>query len=234
MNLDDLIAQVEGDEPLDRLSSAMGVKAELDDLADALIGHFVDQARRAGCSWSEIGAAMGVSKQAAQQRHTSERPERGRRGLRGIGPLFARFTPRARTAVREAEDAARELKHELVGTEHLLLGLLAVSQGIAGKSLASLGITRDAVVAKLEPGDVVHQHGRKRDRIPFTPLAKKVLEESIQEALALGHNYIGTEHLLLALLRVDEGLGSTILGELGLTEEQVRADVIDRLKKLTA
>src|SRR5689334_12977541 len=126
MNLDELIAQVQGDEPLHRLSSAMGVKAEVDELADALIGHFVDQARRAGHSWSEIGAAMGVTKQAAQQRHGSDRAGRG---TRSDPQLFSRFTPRARTAVREGEDAARELRHGYVGTEHLLLGLLAVSQG---------------------------------------------------------------------------------------------------------
>ena len=228
MELDELIDEVEGDDPLDRLSSAMAVKVELDELADALIGHFVDAARREGCSWSEIGAAMGVTKQAAQQRHTSERPPR-----RGRGPLFARFTPRARYAVREAEDAARELRHAYLGTEHLLLGLLAVSQGLAGKSLTALGVTREAVLATLSPGDGPRERGRRR-RIPFTPKAKAVMEGALQESLTLGHNYIGTEHLLLALYRVPDGLAAVTLQELGVTQEQVRADIVDRLSKLAA
>ncbi|HEX4905703.1 MAG TPA: Clp protease N-terminal domain-containing protein [Acidimicrobiales bacterium] len=230
MDLDDLIEQVEGDDPLDRLANAMAVKAELDELADSLIGHFVDAARRDGCSWSEIGAAMGVTKQAAQQRHTSERPSR--RG-RGFGPLFTRFTPRARYAVREAEDAARELRHDYLGTEHVLLGLLAVSQGIAGKSLAGLGVTRDAVVAKLVPGEGGRERGRRK-HVPFTPKAKQVIEGALAEALTLGHNYVGTEHLLLALYRVPDGLAATILGGLGITHERVRADIIDRLTKYAA
>jgi len=231
MNLDDLIAQVDGTEPLQRLSSAMGVKAEVDELADALIGHFVDQARRAGHSWSEIGAAMGVSKQAAQQRHTSERPAK-RSWLRGLGDgtLFTRFTPRARTSVREANDAAVELRHGELGTEHLLLGLLAVSEGIAGRSLASMGVTRADVAAKLEPGEAE----RKRERAPFTPLAKSALAGAMQEALKLGHNYIGTEHILLALVEMDDGLAGKILGELGVTKERARADVIERLNTMTA
>src|SRR5687767_3924144 len=117
MDLEDLIDEVEGDDPLDRLTNAMIVKTEVDELTDSLIGHFVEAARREGCSWSEIGAAMGVTKQAAQQRHTAERPPRRGRG----GPLFTRFTPRARSAIREAEDAARELRHAYLGTEHVLL-----------------------------------------------------------------------------------------------------------------
>jgi hypothetical protein len=228
MELDDLIDEVEGDEPLDRLSSAMGVKGELDDLGDALIGHFVEEARRAGHSWSEIGAAMGVTKQAAQQRHTTDTPGRG---LSRFLPAFTRFTPRARMAVREAEDAARSLRHGFLGTEHLLLGLLAVSEGIAGKSLAGMGVTRDAVVAKLEAGA---DDGGRRRRVPFTPLAKKTLEGALQESLILGHNYIGTEHLLLALYRDTDGLAAKILTELGAEQAKVRADVILRLTKMAS
>ena len=232
LQLDDLIRQVtdtsDGDDDLDRLATAMHVKADVDDLTDSLIGHFVDQARRAGHSWSEIGAAMGVSKQAAQQRHTTEKPWRVGRGG---SPLFSRFTPRARTAVREAEDAAKELRHGYVGTEHLLLGLLAVSQGIAGKSLASMGVTRDAVVAKLEAGTEPEQRGgRGRGRhVPFTPLTKAVLKGALDEALTMNHNYIGTEHLLLATFEVEDGLAAKILEELGVTAERARADVIERL-----
>jgi hypothetical protein len=223
MDLDDLIAEVEGDEPLDRLSSAMGVKADLDELGDALIGHFVDEARRAGSSWSEIGTAMGVTKQAAQQRHTSERPGRGR-------GRFGRFTPRARNAVREAGDAAHELRHVAIGTEHLLLGLLAVSQGIAARSLTDMGVTRDAVLAKIQRGEGT----RRRGHLPFSPLAKQAMEATPQIAMTMAHNYIGTEHLLLALFRVRDGLAATLLSELGITEDRVRNDIVQRISRIAS
>jgi hypothetical protein len=227
MDLDDLIDEVEGDEPLDRLSSAMGVKADLDGLSDALIGHFVDQARRAGHSWSEIGAAMGVTKQAAQQRHTADEPGRGRGRFL---PTFARFTPRARTAVREAEDAARELRHASVGAEHLLLGLLSVPEGLAAKSLASMGVTRAAVVAEIESGT----EEKRRRKVPFGTSAKRALEGALQEAIGLAHNYIGTEHLLLALYREPDGAAAKLLDELGIDADQVRGDVLDRIAKMAS
>jgi len=234
MELDDLISQVHdsalSDEPLDRLAAAMGVKADLDDLTDTLIGHFVDESRSAGCSWTDIGAAMGVTKQAAQQRHTSERRGRGRDRDRDRPFRFGRFTARARTSVREAEEASRELRHVYLGTEHLLLGLLAVSQGVAAKSLTSMGVTREAIMAKLTPGDAEPERGgRHRWRGHFTPLAKKTLEGALQEAIKLNHNYIGTEHILLALFDVPDGLAAKILAELGVTAEATRADVIQRL-----
>jgi hypothetical protein len=235
MELDDLISQVHdaalSDEPLDRLAAAMGVKADLDDMTDSLIGHFVDESRRAGCSWTDIGGAMGVTKQAAQQRHTGERRGRGRDRDRDRPFRFGRFTPRARTAVREANAAAHELRHAYVGTEHLLLGLLAVGQGIAGKSLRSMGVSPESVIAKLDVGDAPDlRGGRGRGRhVPFTPLAKQTLEGALQEAIKLNHNYIGTEHILLATFGVGDGLAAKILGELGITEEAVRADVIERL-----
>jgi hypothetical protein len=234
MKLDDLIRQVQGDDPLDRLSSAMGVKGDLDELTDSLIGHFVDQARRAGCSWSEIGAAMGVSKQAAQQRHTGERPHKRGRGGSGRLPMFARFTPRARTAVREAQAGATELRHGYVGTEHLLLGLVAVPESIAGKSLAALGITRASIVDRLERGNAERSAERAhRRRVPFTPLAQRVLEQSVKEALTLGHSYVGTEHLLLALTTESEGLAAKILEGAGADHASVLRDVVERLKQVS-
>ncbi|MEA3057089.1 MAG: ATP-dependent Clp protease ATP-binding subunit ClpC, partial [Actinomycetota bacterium] len=111
----------------------------------------------------------------------------------------------------------------------LLLGLLAVNQGIAGKSLTSMGVTRDAVLAKLERGDAEPERGRHRWRGLFTPLAKQTLEGALQEAATMNHNYIGTEHILLALFGVADGLAAKILGELGVTAEAARADVIQRL-----
>jgi hypothetical protein len=226
MKLDDLIAQVHGEEPLDRLASAMSVKADLDDLTDSLIGHFVDQARRAGCSWSEIGAAMGVTKQAAQQRHTSERPPKRDRGFRL--PVFTRFTGRARTAVREAEEAARALHHSALGTEHLLLGILAVPESLAAKVLADIGVERDGLLAMLERGTTSDE---RRRRVPFTPLAKSVIEGSLGEALKLGHNYVGTEHLLLAMFREPDSVAAKHLAYSGATHARVLTDVLERIRQ---
>ena len=225
MELDDLIAEVEGDTPLDRLSSAMGVKADLDELADALIGHFVDAARRDGASWSEIGTAMGVSKQAAQQRHTSERSHRDRPWRN------AWFTGRARTSVRAAQDVARDLGHDVIDTEHLLLGVLTVSQSLAAKSLRDMGVTRDSVLAAIEPGATDQ---RRRRHLPFTPLAKRALEAAPQAAVLLGHNYVGTEHVLLSLIRIGDGRAAQLLTEVGVTEERVRADIVDRIQRMAS
>jgi hypothetical protein len=229
LDLEQLITQVQtsaaSDAPLDQVSAAMGVKADLDDLSDNLIGHFVDLARAAGCSWSEIGAAMGVTKQAAQQRHTNERPRRDR-------PFrFARFTPRARASVREANDAAANLGHDEVGTEHLLLGLIAIPEGIAGKILLAAGVGREQVLARIERGGAPRARGRRR-HIPFTPLAKATMEHTLGNAVRLGHNYIGTEHVLLALFDVPEGLACTILTDAGVTKAGVEADILQRLKSI--
>jgi hypothetical protein len=225
MNLDDLIRKVSGETPLDRLSSAMSVKADLDDLTDSLIGHFVDQARRAGCSWSEIGSAMGVTKQAAQQRHTSERPSRRDR-MAGM-PFMTRFTKRARYVVREAEEAARSLGHDELGTEHLLLGILAVPQSLGAQVLQHRGIDRDAFVATLERGTAT---GERRRRIPFSGDAKSVIEASLAEALKLGHNYVGTEHMLLAIIHASDGVAAKHLEARGLTHASVLMDVIERIR----
>jgi len=227
MNLDDLIQQVRGEAPLDRLSSAMTVKADLDDLADSLIGHFVDQARRAGHSWSEIGAAMGVSKQAAQQRHTSERPSRRDRERGHRLPVFTRFTGRARAAVREADDAARRLQHDEIAAEHLLLGILAVPQSIGAQVLTGMGVDRDSLLGAVPRGAAGVEHRR---RLPFAPSARSIIEGALAEALQLGHNYIGTEHLLLAVFRETGTVASKHLDAAGVTRARVLTDVIQRVK----
>lgn len=226
MDLEGLIEEVEetalADEPLDRLSAAMDVKAEIDVLTDTLIGHFVDKARQAGCSWSDIGSAMGVTKQAAQQRHTSERPHKERPWR------TARFTPRAKNVVREAQSAAGELGHAWIGTEHLLLGVLAVSQSLAAKVLTARGVTHEAV---LEAVKAASDTGlpRRRRHLPFTPLAERSLVDARSEAVSMGHGYVGTEHILLAVRRQEEGLAARILGDLGVSAAEMEADVVEIL-----
>jgi ATP-dependent Clp protease ATP-binding subunit ClpC len=139
--------------------------------------------------------------------------------------VFERFTERARQVVVLAQDEARALKHNYIGTEHLLLGLLREEQGIAARVLESLDIALEEVRA-----EVVRVVGRGDEltggRMPLTPRTKKVLELSLREALALGHNYIGTEHLLLGLVRENEGVASRILLDFDCDAEKVRNEVL--------
>jgi ATP-dependent Clp protease ATP-binding subunit ClpC len=142
--------------------------------------------------------------------------------------LFERFTDRARRVVVLAQEEARSLNHNYIGTEHILLGLLNEGEGIAAKALESLGIgldsVRDEVVKIIGPGQQ-----SPTGHIPFTPRAKKVLELSLREALQLGHNYIGTEHILLGLIREGEGVAAQVLQQLGAELQKVRQSVIQLL-----
>ena len=143
--------------------------------------------------------------------------------------MFQRFTDRARRAVHLAQEEARLLRHDYVGTEHLLLGLLYESEGVAAKALASLGISREDVRGQVEE-IIGHGQGSRTGHIPFTCRAKKVLELSLREALALGHHYIGTEHLLLGLLREGEGIAPQVLTRLGADHALVRERVLSALR----
>lgn len=139
--------------------------------------------------------------------------------------MFERFTDRARRATVLAQEEARSLNHNYIGTEHILLGLLIEGEGVAFKALDGSGIdaeqARAAVLAKIGPGAEP-----QKGQIPFTPRARKVMELALREALQLGHNYIGTEHLLLALARETEGVGAQVLVEMGAELAQVRKLVI--------
>ena len=142
--------------------------------------------------------------------------------------MFQRFTDRARRAAQLAQEEARLLRHNYVGTEHLLLGLLYEGEGVAASALGSLGITREDVRAQIE--EIIGSgQSRVTGQIPFTPRAKKVLELSLREALRLGHHYIGTEHILLGLLREGEGLAARVLVALGADHARVRERVLDVL-----
>jgi hypothetical protein len=240
MDLQELVEDVErhapGDEPLHLLMAAAMRSEHLTDLADQLLDHFVQAARTAGCSWAQIGETLGVSKQAAQQRHRRtegdlddlvawmKRQDIGRR-------RFDRFTQRARRAVVEAQDAARRLNHDEVGTEHVLLGLLGDDQSIAAQLLAGWSVTRDDVSAAVEA-----HRGQGEDppegHIPFSAGCKKALDLTLREALALGHNYIGTEHILLGLVH-DKGLAGQILRDHDVTTDMARKAVVAALEGLT-
>jgi len=138
--------------------------------------------------------------------------------------VFERFTELARQAVVFAQEEARSLEHNYIGTEHLLLGLLREEEGVGTRALKSLGVSLEGVRGQVAQiiglGDEVGT-----GQIPFTPRAKKVLELSLREALGLGHNYIGTEHLLLGLVAEGEGVACRILLDFGVTAETVREAV---------
>ena len=214
MGLDDEIL-AEAKQARDRLIAA---QHEVD-AARTDYHHAIRRLCAAGGSLREIAEALGLSHQRVHQiveeQVVPAWPRRQRvRGRRGRGRGFTRFTSHARTAMVAAQDEARALGQDHVGTEHVLLGILATEAGAAAKVLAAVGVEAEAVRAIAERGS-----GSPSDQLPFSPEAKKALELALREALALKHEYIGTEHLLLALAD-DE-----VLRQLGADGERIRAEI---------
>jgi ATP-dependent Clp protease ATP-binding subunit ClpC len=142
--------------------------------------------------------------------------------------MFERFTDRARRVVVLAQEEARMLNHNYIGTEHILLGLIHEGEGVAAKALESLGISLESVRQQVE--EIIGQGQQAPSgHIPFTPRVKKVLELSLRESVQLGHSYIGTEHILLGLIREGEGVAAKVLVELGADLNRVRQQVIQLL-----
>ena len=221
--LQGLIETVEADaasaDPLDLLATASSTVAQLEEVGDAVLGHFVDRCRRNGHSWTEISGALGVTKQAAHKRFSF------------TAPTLERFTERARRAVDAAAVAARDLRHNFVGTEHLLLGLFAQPEGLAARALAEAGVDRKAVEAKVL--EVVPRGGEPMlDNPLYTPRASLALQEALEEALRLGHNYIGTEHILLGLVRDRDALSARALKELGVSVESIRSRLVEMVNTI--
>ncbi|MFE0919580.1 Clp protease N-terminal domain-containing protein [Streptomyces nigra] len=225
VRLDELIAAIKKvhEEPLDQLQDAVIAADHLGEVADHLIGHFVDQARRSGASWTDIGRSMGVTRQAAQKRFVPKEgndldPQQG----------FGRYTPRARNVVMAAHNETIAARNPEGRPEHLVLGLLAEPDGIAARAITARGVlldtVRQAASEALPPAaDEIPE------LIPYGSDAKKVLELTFREALRLGHNYIGTEHILLALLEFENGSG--VLSGLGLTKEDAEAYITEALSQ---
>jgi ATP-dependent Clp protease ATP-binding subunit ClpA len=222
VSLDDLIAHVHSLHPdgdaLAELREAMVLAQRLNEQSDHLIGHFVDRARRSGASWTAIGESMGVTKQAAQKRFVPNAQDEPRAA---DASLFQRFTPRARHAIEIAQAKARELHSPRIDTQHVLLGLVGMREGLAVQALERQGVTPEAVeeavaAAGAPTGDDVPE------AIPFAPAAKKVVQLAVREALLLGHDFVGTEHLLLALLSEEDGIAASVLGELGVRYDTTR------------
>ncbi|WP_369186113.1 Clp protease N-terminal domain-containing protein [Streptomyces sp. R08] len=230
VRLDDLIDAIKKvhPAPLDQLEDAVIAADHLGDVADHLIGHFVDQARRSGASWTDIGKSMGVTRQAAQKRFVAKEPKESA----DLDPAqgFGRYTPRARNAVMAAHNESVTARNSEGRPEHLILGLLAEPDALAAKAILAqdvlLDSVRQAATAALPPAAE-----EVPELVPYGPDAKKVLELTFREALRLGHNYIGTEHILLALLEHENGEG--VLNGLGIdkpTTERHIAEMLNRLQ----
>lgn len=225
VRLDDLIDVIKHvhDEPLEQLTDAVLAAEALGEVADHLIGHFVDQARRSGASWTEIGKCMGVTKQAAQKRFVPKTPT----DTAALDPSagFSRFTDRARTVVVQAQNKAHAAGNPEILPAHLILGLFDDPTGLAARLVAGQGVDVTAV------GDHITLPPRVDSvpaLIPFDARAKKALELTFRQALRLGHNYVGTEHLLLALY--DEEDDDGVLHGLGIDWERFERELVEALE----
>ncbi|EME18222.1 Clp protease N-terminal domain-containing protein [Rhodococcus triatomae] len=226
IRLDDLIDAIKKvhADPLEQLSDAVLAADHLGDVADHLIGHFVDQARRTGASWTDIGRSMGVTKQAAQKRFTPKDPG-------GIDPNqgFNQFTPRARNVIAAAHNEAKAAHSAEVGTAHLTLGLLSEPESLAFVLLARQSVDAGTVRASATTA-LPAPTDDTPDLVPYDADARKALELTFRQALRLGHNYIGTEHVLLALLEVEDGEGP--LTAAGVDRERFESDLTAALAAL--
>jgi ATP-dependent Clp protease ATP-binding subunit ClpA len=235
-DLQDLIDTVRQDTRSDsaiaQLITAAATVAQLEDTSDALLGHFVDRCRREGRSWSEISAGLGVTKQAVHKRFAAAPADRIIAAI--PAPTFERFTPRARSVLKAAGQAAREAGQPQVSSGYLLLGLFAEPEGLAARALEATGVSQDRVRAALQgsagpdaqaatggPGLA----GRPEDRPSYTADGKRALRDALAVALELAHNYIGTEHLLLGLYGDPASPAAGILASAGASEDRVRAQV---------
>jgi hypothetical protein len=196
VRLDDLITAIHRarpDDALRQLSDAVLLGDHLGELADHLIGHFVDQARRSGASWTDIGRSMGVSKQAAQKRFVAK-------GDQG----FDRFTGPARTAVVASMRQAKAGGHPEIVPAHLLLGVLDVPDGLGARALIAQGLELDAVRAAARAALPGPADGEEPVLIPYDAASRKVLELTFREALRLNQQAVSTGHIVLALLEERE------------------------------
>ena len=229
VRLDELIEAIKKVHPdaLEQLSGAVIAADHLGDVADHLIGHFVDQARRSGASWTDIGRSMGVTRQAAQKRFVPKEPD-----VEKMDPNagFSRFTPRARNVVMASQNEATAAGNDEILPAHLALGLLAEPEGLAAYWILSRGVTleqvRETVAATLPPAVA-----EAPALVPYDAAAKKVLELTFREALRLGHNYVGTEHILLALLEHEDGAG--VLTGLGLDKATAEREISETIASVT-
>ena len=242
--LDNLISYVKAlhadGGPLGHLSDAVTVAGRLDEQSDALIGHFVDQARHSGASWSMIGTSMGVSKQAAQQRFVTALVPEG-------GEMFSRFTQRARNVLAAAGRIAGHADAERIDAAHIAAGLLSEPEGLAARVIHGAGISDkqfyaavgvQAAVAAPAAAAASAAAGGDADAaairaLRFTAAGKAALKGTLKAALRLGHNYVGTEHLLLGILFADGDAARTLVAA-GLSAGRAEAALADEFARIQA
>jgi Clp amino terminal domain, pathogenicity island component len=240
------------DDPIGQLAVASATASDLEQATDALLGHFVDRCRRAGRSWSEISAALGVTKQAVHKRFAGPLAER-LVAAPGQAQTFERFTLRARNVLRAANAAAQERDHREVGTGHLLLGLYSEPDGLAAKALSDMQVSRAQVEPALEAawaraddqgdepgqpagpaasagsaGSAAGEPGASR--LPMSPGGRTALLDAVAVAFEFGHNYIGTEHLLLSLYRNPDSLAARVLADSGADRREVEVRIAEMLR----
>lgn len=222
VRLDDLIDAIKNThtDALEQLSGAVVAADHLGEIADHLIGHFVDQARRSGASWTDIGRSMGVTRQAAQKRFVPKKP--GESSDLDPSQGFGRFDEQARNVVMGAHNEAHAARNDEIGVGHLILGLLAEPDSLGAQAIAYQGITPEAVreaavLALPAAADEVPE------LIPYDAASRKVLELTFREALRLGHDFIGTGHIVLALLEFEDGAG--VLTGLGVDKDVASSDI---------
>jgi hypothetical protein len=240
VSLDELIGYVKmmspQGGPLDNLSDAVSVGTDLGDTSDALIGHFVDRARRSGASWSQIGASMGVTKQAAQKRFVA----------RWESAEFSRFTERSRNVLAVAATIAASGGAATIDAAHLAAGLLSEPDGVAARVIHGAGCTDEQVLTALalEPavgGTAAGEGGRgggrgtpeELRRLRFTGEGRAAIREAVAAAFKLGHNYIETEHLLLGILDAKGDAAQSLIG-LGITTALVRRLLAEEFERIQA
>ena len=220
IRLDDLIEAIKKTHSaaLDQLTDAVLAADHLGDVADHLIGHFVDQARRSGASWTEIGRSMGVTKQAAQKRFVAKGEVPDLDASQG----FSRFTVRARKVVVTAQEEARAKGNSQISVAHLVLGLVADPTALGARAIVAQGVSLDAV-RQTAIATLPTAADSLPALIPFDAHAKKALELTFREALRMNHNHVGTEHILLALLELEDGTG--VLAGLGVDKATAEASI---------
>jgi ATP-dependent Clp protease ATP-binding subunit ClpA len=246
--LQDLINTVHQDAPtgdaLDQLVTAAATVAQLEDTNDALLGHFVDRCRREGRSWSEISGALGVTKQAVHKRFAASIADKIIAST--PSPTLERFTDRARRVLAGAVEIAHADGLQRASSAYLLLGLFTEPDGVAAKALHEMGVSREAVDAAVQaaaqageatPTDTVGDTDADGEaglgaEAPkrFTADGRRALRNALAVALELGHNYIGTEHLLLGLYRDPGSPAAATLAAVGASENEVTAHITELLR----
>jgi hypothetical protein len=232
VSLDELISYVKtmtpAGGPLDNLADAVSVASDLGETSDALIGHFVDRARRSGAPWSQIGASMGVTKQAAQKRFVA----------RWESAEFSRFTQRSRNVLAAAAALAAGTGAGTVDASHLAAGLLSEPDGLAAKVIHGTGLSDERVLAALglEPAaeaTAMDAGPEELRRLRFTEEGRATMRGAVVTALNLKHNYIGTEHLLLGILDAKGDTAEVLIG-LGITTGLVKRLLDEEFAKIQA